>query len=119
MLGRRHWLFLQYILEKRLLFDLIVEFIGSACEFDAEKCALSARVASFWSDIEELWFLAGKGRWELVIECLYPSALDSLKKASWIRAASLAGNGKKKLANKRLLVFWKYLQKQNRSWNRS
>ena len=36
--------------------------IGSACEFDAEKCALSARVASFWSDIEELWFLAGKGR---------------------------------------------------------
>ena len=42
------------------------------------------------------------------IECLalYPSALDSLKKASWIQAASrsLAGKGKKRLANKRSLV---------------
>ncbi|XP_065838775.1 neurochondrin-like isoform X4 [Oscarella lobularis] len=56
ILRHRH----HYREEKRLLFDLIVEFIGSACEFDAEKCALSARVASFWSDIEELWFLAGK-----------------------------------------------------------
>ncbi|XP_065838782.1 neurochondrin-like isoform X5 [Oscarella lobularis] len=80
------------MLKKRLLFDLIVEFIGEACEFDAEKCALSARVASFWSDIEELWFLAGKA----FIECLalYPSALDSLKKASWIRAASRSLAGK-------------------------
>ena len=32
-------------------------FIGSACEFNAEKCALSARVASFWSDIALLLFV--------------------------------------------------------------